>query len=58
MFPLIAKFVIAFPKMGRLFFELLDRYEKQKRIKRHNRNTTLINNWVRNPNSKQDSDSD
>tara|TARA_X000000950_G_C13645952_1_gene549580 strand:- start:362 stop:562 length:201 start_codon:yes stop_codon:yes gene_type:complete len=49
----IVQLLLAFPKLGRLFFAIKNEYEKEIRSRRHNKHTDDIDDWVRNGSPKQ-----
>lgn len=56
MITVIVQLLIAFPKLGRLFFAIRNAYEKEIFSRRHNKHTTDIDDWVRNGSAKQSAD--
>ena len=55
MISLIVQLLIAFPKIGALLLKLKREYVKELVTRRDNEHRNLINEWMRDPEGKQDS---
>jgi len=51
----IVQILVAFPKLGSLFFKIRTEYVKELATRRHNKHRASIDEWVRNNERKQDS---
>ena len=51
----IVKILVAFPKLGSLFFKIRTEYVKELATRRHNKHRASIDEWVCNDERKQDS---
>ena len=55
MISLVVQLLIAFPKIGALLLKLKREYVKELVTRRDNEHRNLINEWMRDPEGKQDS---
>lgn len=54
MISVIVQLLIAFPKIGKLIVKIRYEYVKELATRRYNKHDDLIEQWVRNPEAKQD----
>ena len=54
MISVIVQLLIAFPKIGAMFLKVRTAYVKELATRRYNKHDDLIEQWVRNPEAKQD----
>ena len=50
----IVKFLVSFPKLGALFFKIHDEYKKELSTKRSIKHGDLIDDWVRDAKTDED----
>ena len=53
MIKLVVSLLIAFPKIASVLFTIQTSYVKEIKTRRYNRNSELINEWVRDRKEKQ-----
>ena len=58
MIKLIVKLLINFPKIGELFYKVVEAYEREVYKRQHNINDDLIDEWMFSPESESSSDQD
>lgn len=58
MIKLIVKLLINFPKIGELFYKVVEAYEREVYKKQYNVNDDLIDEWLFSPKPQSSSDKD
>ena len=58
MIKLLVKLLINFPKIGELFYKVVEAYEREVYKRQHNINDDLIDEWMFSPKSESSSDKD